>query len=343
MRWNDIIGHEKIKEFFKKVLISEQKPHAFLLAGPKSVGKTMLAKTFAKAILCSSGQDACGKCLSCKLFEQDAHPDYFFIEPEQKKDSQELKNSISIEQVRVLIKEAAFLSKMGKYRVVIINKAHLLTLPAANSLLKLLEEPPEGWIFLLLYQDGEFILPTIASRAVILKTLSLTDNQLHKYLVDNNIEVENEQIVCSLANGCIGQLLHYKEPHIQKLRLQSLEFLQKCSQGDYFFATTFTEKLEREDAMTICQYLTTFAKDGWQMLFCNDDNICNIDLKTDIKVLFKEFDVTYFKEFLENIDKTYFALSSSSNVRLAMEGLYILISNMYKKEADCDYCYRNTI
>lgn len=159
-------------------LMSDKKrlAHALLLHGQIGIGKLDFAVSLSQALLCDQTDfkhQACGVCPSCGWFEQDNHPDFRMIAPEQderKDDELSPKNTkkrtqIVIEQIREL---SDFLSlsshKSDGLRVVIIHPAEALNSAAANALLKMLEEPPPNIIFILVAHQAHKILPTIISR-----------------------------------------------------------------------------------------------------------------------------------------------------------------------------------
>ncbi|MCR6545269.1 ATP-binding protein [Dehalobacterium formicoaceticum] len=136
--------------------------HAYLFLGPRKITLAN-AVDLAKAVNCLSPIEgrACGVCLSCRKIEHDNHPDVTIIEP--------LGTSFKIEQGRELHKLISYQNYEGKYKVLILTGGDLMTHSAANSMLKMLEEPPEGTIFILLAENGDEILPTVLSRCQVIK------------------------------------------------------------------------------------------------------------------------------------------------------------------------------
>jgi DNA polymerase III subunit delta' len=167
-------------------------PHALLLHGQAGIGKLQFARHLAKGLLCESPQangEPCGTCAACHWFEQGNHPDYRIVVPEalageiapasedgkdeakaDKGDSEEGKKSrapskeIRIEQVRSLLDFTGVGSHRGGLRVVVLYPAEALNVAAANALLKTLEEPPAGVVFLVVSARIDRLLPTIISR-----------------------------------------------------------------------------------------------------------------------------------------------------------------------------------
>ena len=134
-------------------------PQALLIVGRIGIGKTLLAETFSKRLLCRAPQEyACGECASCRLFEAKTHPDFLRIEPE------ETGKIIPVDAIRGLIANLALKPQYSGRRVVLINPAQQMNVSSANSLLKTLEEPDEHTTLLLLTDSPHALPATILSR-----------------------------------------------------------------------------------------------------------------------------------------------------------------------------------
>ena len=151
--------------------------HAFLMHGRAGVGKYDFALSFSKALLCpnrSSSGLACNECASCHWFSDESHPDFRLVSPEQESSNDEetvaikktkKKTQISVTQIRELNDFLSLSSHQNNgLRIVLINPAEALNLASANALLKMLEEPAPGVIFILIAQQLQRLLPTIISR-----------------------------------------------------------------------------------------------------------------------------------------------------------------------------------
>jgi DNA polymerase-3 subunit delta' len=156
-------------------------PHALLIHGPEGVGKTQLARHFAGALLCESplpDGDACGACPACGWFAQSNHPDFRLLAPEADEEAAEGRSDakgkakasrdIRIPQVRALAEFLAVGAHRAGRKVVLVAPADALNVPAANALLKTLEEPPGDTVFLLVSGRADRLPPTIRSRCVAL-------------------------------------------------------------------------------------------------------------------------------------------------------------------------------
>jgi len=160
-------------------------PHALLLHGPLGVGKLALAERFAQYLLCekrSANPQPCGRCEGCRWFVGGNHPDLRLVEPEamarrvaneemdeeggEGKKDRKPSVQIRIEQTRALAAFVNLGSHRGAHRIAIVHPAEDMNSSTANSLLKMLEEPPQGAVFLLVSHRPGLLLPTIRSRCV---------------------------------------------------------------------------------------------------------------------------------------------------------------------------------
>ncbi|HWJ93948.1 MAG TPA: DNA polymerase III subunit delta' [Telluria sp.] len=162
----------------------ERMPHAILFHGAAGIGKADFIETFAQALLCENVQPdghACGQCASCGWFVQHNHPDYRRVRPEALEDeppaaegedageekkakTKTASKEIKIEQIRSLADFMNISTHRQGLRVVVLYPAEALNMPASNALLKTLEEPPPGTVFLLASNSLDRLLPTILSR-----------------------------------------------------------------------------------------------------------------------------------------------------------------------------------
>ena len=160
----------------------QQQPHSWLLYGQPGIGKRAFAEHLAQALLCESlqaGHQPCGHCPSCHLFNQHSHPDFLPVSPEETDSTgNERKQAvIKVETVRKVLDFAHLSAHRGGRRVALIYPAESMNVQAANALLKILEEPPLGMVFILVSHHKDRLLPTIKSRCRQVGLLKPDHNQ----------------------------------------------------------------------------------------------------------------------------------------------------------------------
>ena len=154
-------------------------PHALLIHGRSGLGKTVLARTFGQALLCETPDPdglPCGSCRACRWFEQGNHPDFRQVEPEalaanatgegegSAKGTSAPSRQIKVDQIRDLQEFLSIGTHRGGARVILVRPAEAMNAATANALLKSLEEPPPGTVFLLVSSAPDRLLPTVRSR-----------------------------------------------------------------------------------------------------------------------------------------------------------------------------------
>lgn len=154
--WSELLGQNEAVAQLQQAVANRENGvhHAWLLTGPPGSGRSNLAHAFAKALLCAEG--GCGACHTCQLAAAGTHPDITVLATD--------KIVISIDEVRKMVADSQFGGSMGKFRIMIIEDADRMAERSSNVLLKALEEPPAGTIWLLCAPSEADMLPTIRSR-----------------------------------------------------------------------------------------------------------------------------------------------------------------------------------
>jgi DNA polymerase-3 subunit delta' len=157
--FNTILGQEHALALLQKALVSTRLGHAYLFYGPSGVGKKLTAMQFAKALACQDAvADACDRCTSCHTITTGNHPDVIVINPEGM--------SIRIEHMRAVQRQLGYKPYTSPRTVVIIDGCERFTSPAANALLKTLEEPPATVLLLLLTSQKDASLSVRSPRPI---------------------------------------------------------------------------------------------------------------------------------------------------------------------------------
>jgi DNA polymerase-3 subunit delta' len=243
-----IIGQSKAVNILRNAIVSDKVAQAYIFHGGHGVGKLLTAFSFAKALNCLCDdveRRPCDECKSCAKIEQHNHPDVYLIFPIPNYDMDEngvIKSNtefeqyrkyidtkistpwqdygfdkvtaIRIEQIRALQRNVAMSRVEGRKKVFIFENFDALTIPAANSFLKTLEEPPADTHFILTVENLSKLMPTILSRCVAVEFYPISAEKIERYLLDVlETEPVKARLYSSLSNGDLSKAitLHYNE------------------------------------------------------------------------------------------------------------------------------------
>ena len=207
----DFAGQGAVYDGLMRTLESGSFVHAYLISGLSGMGKRTLAGLIAQYLLCER-EDAdkpCGVCPSCIRVRENNHPDVLIVEPGKPISSQvdAGRKTIPVEDIRAVIEITGRHTFEGGRRIVMIRQADKLTVAAQNALLKTLEEPMEGTVFLLITDAPELLLPTIVSRCRALKLHPWPDELVLKVLKARGVPEERAQEALHVSGGAIGRAI----------------------------------------------------------------------------------------------------------------------------------------
>src|SRR5207248_712452 len=161
--WDGVIGQEQAVGRLRRAV--ERPSHAYVLAGPRGWGVLEAARCFAAALVCPEG--GCGTCNACRRARSVRHPDVIEVEPAG--------TFVVVDQVEEMMKEAFTSPFEAERKVIVVTEADRMNEPAANKLLKTLEEPPARTHFVLLSESPDELLPTVRSRCQRIDFAALSD------------------------------------------------------------------------------------------------------------------------------------------------------------------------
>ncbi|OQY10672.1 MAG: DNA polymerase III subunit gamma/tau [Marinitoga sp. 4572_148] len=222
LTFDELIGQNHIKKYFKKSIEKNEISHAYIFSGPRGTGKTTTARILSKILNCKNpdGHNPCNVCENCVAINNGNFMDVIELDAASNR---------GIDEIRKIRDAANFRPVSGKYKVYIIDEFHMLTKEAFNALLKTLEEPPEHVIFILATTNLEKVPETIISRAQVLQFKNLTEKDITDHIINitklenRNITREAAKIIARKAKGgardalsLLEQILKFSEEDINQ-------------------------------------------------------------------------------------------------------------------------------
>lgn len=215
-----MFGHDEAAQSFRESLSSGRLHHAWLITGPSGIGKSLFADKAALRVLAEGygrpveavGLDVPDDHPAARLVEAGSHPDLMRLERLVKDSGTELARGISVDQVRGLQRLFSTTASMSPWRVVVIDAIDDLERPAANALLKNLEEPPPSSLFLLVSHASERLLPTIRSRCRQLRLSPLDAAAMTSALRAALPDADEDEIeaLAAVGEGSPGKAINFR-------------------------------------------------------------------------------------------------------------------------------------
>lgn len=241
MKFSDVIGQDEVKQRLRQMVAEERVPHALMFCGPQGSGKMALALAFASYLLCGNRADGdpCGGCQQCLMAERLSHPDLHFSYPvirpsgtgsEHKMSSEDFAAEwremllqgpyftmdkwlaamgaanqqalMGVGESDLLLKRLSLKSSQGGYKVVVMWLPERMNGECANKILKLLEEPPQQTVFVMVCEEPGRLLDTIRSRAQRIDIRRIGDGAIERALVERRgIDAEAARRLARAAGG----------------------------------------------------------------------------------------------------------------------------------------------
>lgn len=307
-------GHKKLKNLFYDLKNTNRFLNAYIFEGDRGIGKKTIAKYFSMFIMCNDNPP-CLNCSACFTTNAMTNPDILYV-------SNEDKAEISVLKIRDMIKEVFIKPSVNKKKIFVIENAHLMNDAAQNALLKVIEEPPEYAVFILLCENKNKILPTILSRCSVITIPPLEKSDIY------DIFGEENNVFASYSMGNPGRYKSLLED--ESFLLIRDEFYQNIlclvdsdRYSVYKICTSFEKNKDYKD--TLFEMLTTFLSDV--LLFKSNikHRIVNVD-KIDIIKSFS--DKSTKKAILSSVDissKIYKELGKYGAYPLSVNAMFIKI------------------
>ena len=288
------------------------------------IGKSTIAKAFAKTLNCEEGgTESCGHCTSCKTFDEDNNPDIIYVTHDKK--------DITVSDVRnQILKNITIKPYRNRYKIFIIPEADKMNILAQNAFLKTLEEPPEYGIFLLLCENYNKFLVTILSRCIMFKLHPLPYNAVADYLVKNmDLTQDVSQLYSIYSQGSIGKALELaNSDEFRDIRDTAIETAVKLEDADMIELYSLVDILKEQKGFIdkILEIMYLMYRDALVMKQTGSQkNIIQKDKIPQTEIVAKKATISQLINRCDAINDTRFKLSHNGNTQLLLETLFFKI------------------
>lgn len=304
----DIVGHDKVLRALEDDLANKNLSHAYLLSGPDNVGKYTVARKLAHILQCEEGY--CRTCSTCLEIDKGYHSDTLELVDDG--------SSVKIEQIRSVL-ERLNITKQSPYKLFLMDNIERMTLESANALLKTLEDPPEGVMFVLTTSRVKDVLPTIISRVRQASFHRLDDETMAELIQQQYPMVEPEVVetVSAISLGRPGKALSL---------LSDTEMYEQYRKM-YADIEMFLRKPDRTNQFLYIEELTSNAKEGGQELIREFLDIFQLVLRKqllmDVRGDHGIFSRDKLLRLLEQAQEARELLKRNVNTRLLLENMML--------------------
>ncbi len=336
-----VTGQKKAVSLLQRSLETGNVSHAYLLSGPEHSGKMTLAIELAKAMNCTGSDPPCGQCESCQKIAGSKHADVQVIGlvPAADSEDSKAKTEISIEQIRQLQHSASLPPFEGRYKVYIIENAEMMSTEAANSLLKTLEEPESGVIFILLAGDAGLLLETVVSRCQPIEMVPVPVPETEQILVSEyGIQKEKAALLARLSRGWFGWAVNAaRNDEVLDNRTEILDRIIELSEAGYEERFAWSTQLAGKfsgDRHYVFERLGMWL-DWWRDILIAKsgmiDNVTNIDRLEEIRNASGKRSLVMIRNYIRSIRAAREQLLQNANPRLVLE---VLMLDMPDEESE---------
>lgn len=264
-----LIGQDNIAQTLKNSIIRGKLAHAYLFCGPRGVGKTSMARIFAKTINClnpSEAMEPCGECESCLGFKEGRS--YCIHELDAASNN-------GVDDIKALLEQVVIPPQVGRYGVYIIDEVHMLSQAAFNAFLKTLEEPPAHAVFILCTTEKHKIIPTILSRCQVydFNRIGIADmvSNLRSIASNEGVEIDDESlhIIAQKADGAMRDALTIFDQTVafcgQKVKYEDV--IRNLNVLDYEYSFRLVDAFLAGDYATALNTFDEILSKGFNALY----------------------------------------------------------------------------
>jgi DNA polymerase-3 subunit delta' len=322
MAFDEVVGQNRVKEILSAGIKKDRISHAYLFTGPEGAGMDAMALALGRSLLCLEKSDGgCLNCQSCRRFEVLEHPAVKIVMPvpAKPKGMKEEKYQeilfdrrhqwvanpylkliftpelsglpvIGIDQIRALKREVILKLTHESYRILMVSDVDRMTIAASNSLLKLLEEPPDGTILLLTTSNVGKLLSTLISRCQIIRLSPLPETEIEDALITRwNIPPEKARPYAKMATGSLRRALSFDDEAFEAHREAALLFLEQTLIPDEIIRLNASDRLLRlKDKAVIAdvfQLIHSLVRDWLMIQMHSTERTIHLDVLNRIQTL----------------------------------------------------------
>ena len=365
MKFAEVIGQYQAKKLLTNVADEQRIPHALMFMGPTGCGGLAIALAFAQYVLCENTHngDACGTCSACVKSAKLVHPDVHFSFPtvgakatsdmyyaEWRKaisnnsylkiqewlgelDTENKLGNITKDECVRIARVLSLKIYEGRYKILIMWLPEYLG-KEGNRLLKMIEEPPENTLILLVVQDPEQILPTILSRTQLVKIFPLGDDEIADALISKfGITSDLANGIAQMSDGDYGEARKQQQQQDADTATNFLAWLRKCYTGNKVDMVHAAEKiggLGREKQKTIMLYGLHFMREMLKIQLQGDTNIrLKPDEFTSALGMSKVLTTEGVMKMVQLFDETTYHIERNANPKILFMSVGLKVNNIF--------------
>ncbi len=313
-----------VKEYLIKSIKEDNISHGYIFEGSKGIGKLSMAIFFAKSLLCKDfNNEPCDKCSSCIKINSMNHPDLHIISSDDR--------SIKREEIDVLISSVSQKPYESDRKIYIINNSEDMTMQAANTFLKTLEEPAGNTTMILLTENSNLLISTIVSRCQIIKFDKVNNEQIVNYIKNKfNLDDNTARLIAYYSKGVINnaEKIVTNQDNILKCREEIIKIFDRVlingKSAIFEYETYFEENKDKIDE--IAEILMIWLRDVSFKKHDIDELIINIDFLELLEKHAKLLDRQKIDELIRYLQNVNFDIKSNVNYKLIIDNMLILVS-----------------
>ena len=323
MPFADIMGHDRIIEVLRRSLCNGKTAHSYLFEGVPGSGRKKTAMMLIQALFCTVlPDDACGVCPSCRKIESGNHPDIHHIAPLPDK------RDISIDQLREWQHILSLRPYEAPRKVCIIDPAERMSVNAANSLLKTLEEPPGNALIILLTENAGMLLSTVRSRCQLIRFAPLSPEHIVTLLERSGMPTETASLIAPMSGGSLQRALELDNESLVVRREAVLSRVSQLSHNRIATIFDAAEELSgtRDATLELLDMLLSFFRDAVH-LGAGNREIVNRSVRPAIESIAAQRSFPRNLELLERINATKRDVQRNANPKLALDNLFMAMAD----------------